>query len=53
MSKGDNTLHSIEHVGKVPLFMHDGETKHMVDVTHVPTITKKLVSIGQMVDQGL
>ena len=50
---GDGTLHPIEHVGKVPLSMHDGKTKHMADVLHVPTITKNLVSVGQMVDQGL
>ena len=51
---GDDTLHPIdEHVGKVPLSMHDGRTKHMVDVLHVPTITKNFVSIGQMVEQGL
>ena len=50
---GDDTLHPIEHVGKVPLSMHDGKTKHMADVLHVPTITKNLVSVGQMVDQGL
>ena len=39
---GDDTLYSIEHVGKVPLSMHDGKTKHMADVLHVPTITKNL-----------
>ena len=43
---GDDTLHSIEHVGKVPLSMHDGKTKHMADVLHVPTITKNLVFVG-------
>ena len=50
---GDDTLHPIEHVGKVPLSMHDGKTNHMADVLHVPTITKNLVFVGQMVDQGL
>ena len=43
---GDNTLHPIEHVGKVPLSMHDGKTKHMADLLHVPTITKNLVFFG-------
>ena len=43
---GDNKLHPIEHVRKVPLSMHDGKTKHMADVLHVPTITKNLVSVG-------
>ena len=42
---GDSTLHPIEHVGKVPLSMHDGKTKHMADVLHVPTITKNLVFV--------
>ena len=32
---------------------HDGKPKHMADVLHVPTITKNLVFIGQMVEQGL
>jgi len=27
--------------------------KYLKDVLHVPTITKKLVSVGQMVEQGL
>jgi hypothetical protein len=33
--------------------MQDGQTKYLKDVLHVPTITKKLVSVGQMVEQGL
>ena len=49
---GDDMLHPIEHVGKVPLSMHDGKTKHMADVLYVPTITKNLVFGCQMVDQG-
>ena len=47
---GDDMLHPLEHVGKAPLSMHDGKKKHMVDVLHVTTITKDLVSIGQVVD---
>ena len=50
---GDDTMHPIEHVGNVPLSMHDGKEKYMADVLHVPTITKNLVSFGQMVEQGL
>ena len=50
---GNKTLHPIEHVEKVPLSMHDGKTNHMVDVLHVPTITKNLIFVGQMVDQRL
>jgi hypothetical protein len=33
--------------------MQDGETKYLKDVFYVPTITKKLVLVGQMVEQGL
>ena len=50
---GDDTVHPIEHVGNVPLAMHDGKSKYTADVLHVPTITKNLVSVGQMVEQGL
>ena len=49
----DDTLHPIEHVGKVPLSMHDGKTKHMAEMLCIPTITKNLVFVGQMVDHGL
>jgi hypothetical protein len=50
---GDDTTHPITQFGKVPLSMQDGQTKYLKDVLHVPTITKKLVSVGQMVEQGL
>ena len=33
--------------------LHDGKTKSLSDVLHVPSITKNLVSVGQMVEQGL
>ena len=49
----DDTMHPIEHVGNVPLSMEDGKGKYMADVLHVPTITKNLVFVGQMVEQGL
>jgi hypothetical protein len=49
----DDTTHLITQIGKVPLSMQDGQTKYLKDVLHVPTITKKLVSVGQMVEQGL
>jgi hypothetical protein len=49
----DGTTHPITQIGKVPLSMQDGQTKYLKDVFHVPTITKKLVSIGQMVEEGL
>ena len=49
----DDTMHPIENVGNVPLTLEDGKEKYMYDVLHVPTITKNLVLVGQMVEQGL
>jgi len=49
----EDTTHPITQIGKVPLSMQDGQTKYLKDTLHVLTITKKLVSVGQMVDQGL
>ena len=34
---GDDTVHPIEHIGRVPLVMQDGKFKHLEDVLHVPT----------------
>jgi hypothetical protein len=42
----DDITHPITQIGKVPLSMRDGQTKYLKDVLHVPTIIKKLVSIG-------
>jgi hypothetical protein len=50
---GDDTTHPITQISKVPLSMQDGQTKYLKDVLHVLTITKNLVLIGQMVEQGL
>ncbi len=50
---GDDTTHPITQIGKVPLSMQDGQTKYLKYVLHVLTITKNLVSVGQMVEQGL
>jgi len=50
---GDDTSHPIAHIGNVPLAMQDGKIKYLSDVLHVPNITKNLVSIGQMIEQGL
>jgi hypothetical protein len=33
--------------------MQDGQTKYLKDVFYVSTITKNLVSVGQMVEQSL
>ncbi len=49
----DDTTHPITQIGKVLLSMQDGQTKYLKNVFHVPTITKNLVSIGQMVEEGL
>ncbi len=49
----DDITYPITQIGKVPLSMQDGQTKYLKDVFYVPTITKNLVSVGQMVEQGL
>ena len=48
----DDTPHPIEHIGDVPL-SHVGQKGIMRNVLHVPTITKNLVSVGQIVNQGM
>jgi hypothetical protein len=48
-----DTKDPITQIGKVPLSMQDEQTKYLKDVFHVPTITKNLVSVGHMVEQGL
>ena len=50
---GDDSKHSIEHVGNVPLQNIYGSRNCLSDVLHVPTITKNLISVGQMVERGL
>ncbi len=50
---GDDTTHPITQIDKMPLSMQDGQTKYLKDVLHVLTITKNLLSVGQMVGQGL
>ena len=50
---GDDIVHPIAQVGKVPLAMQDGKRKCLLDVQNVPNITKHLVSASQMVEQGL
>ncbi len=49
----DDITCPIRQIGKVPLSIQDGQTKYLKDVLYVPTITKTLVSVGQMVEQGL
>ncbi len=50
---GDDTTYPITQIGKVSLSMQDGQTKYLKYVLHDPTITKNLVFVGQMVEQGL
>jgi hypothetical protein len=50
---GDDTTHPITHIENVPLVMQDGKIKYLFDVLHVPNITKNLVFVGQMIEQGL
>ncbi len=49
----DDIAHPITQIGKVALSMQDGQTKYLKDVLHVPTITKNLISVDQMMEQGL
>ena len=52
VATGDDTPHLIKNVGEVPL-SHVGQKGKLMNVLHVPTITKNLVSVGQIVDQGM
>ena len=47
---GDDTPHPIANVGEVPL-SHVRQKGKLMNMLHVPTITKNLVSVGQIVDQ--
>ncbi len=49
----DDIPHPITQIGKVPLSMQDGLIKYLKDVLYVPTITKNLVLVSQIVEQGL
>ena len=48
----DDTTHHIRHIWNVPFKKEDNQTC-IKNVLHVPTITKNLVSIGQIVEQGM
>ena len=47
----DYTPHPIRHIGNVP-FGKEGEQNCIKNILHVPTITKNLVLINQIVEQG-
>ena len=49
----DDTSHPIKHIGNVSLTLQDGKVKYLADVLHVPSITKNLISVGQMVEKNL
>ena len=49
---GENTPHPIVHVREVPL-SHVGQRGKLMNVLHVSTITKNLVSVCHIVDQGM
>ena len=44
---GDDTTHPIRHIG------NDGQNNCIKNVLHMPTITKNLVSISQIMEQGM
>ena len=52
VATGDDTPHPIVNVGEVPL-SHVGQKGKLMNVLHVLTITKNLVSVRQIVDQGM
>ena len=49
---GDDTTHPIQHVRNVP-FRNDDKQTCLKNVLHVSTITKNLVSVGQIVEQDM
>ena len=52
MEIGDDTIHPIQHVGNVP-FGEEGNQTYIKNVLHVSTITKNMVSVGQIVEHGM
>ncbi|MCO5563260.1 hypothetical protein L7F22_016897 [Adiantum nelumboides] len=53
VNSGDDTVHPIAHTDDVPLSTINDKEKYLIDVLHVPNITKNLVFVVQMVEQGL
>ena len=49
---GDDTPHTIEPVREVPL-SHVRQKGKLMNMLHVATITKNLVSVDHIVDQGM
>ena len=48
----DNAPNTIEHVSELPL-NYVGQKGKLMNVLHVLIISKNLVSVGQIVDQGM
>ena len=48
---GDDTPHLIEHVGEVPI-NHVRQKGKLMNILHVSTITKNLVSVGPKSNGG-
>ena len=46
---GDDTPHTIKHVGEVPL-SHVGQKGKLMNVLHIPTITTNPVLVKHIVD---
>ena len=44
--------HPIQHIRNVP-FGNNGHQSYLKNLLHVPTITKNLISIGKIVEQGM
>ena len=49
---GDDTPHPIEHVRVIPL-SHFGHRGKLMHVLYITTITKHLILVRQIVDQGM
>ena len=49
---GDDITHPIRHIDNVP-FGKDGKNNCIKNVLHVPTITKNMFSVSQLVEQGM
>ena len=49
---GDDTTHPIRHIANVP-FGKEGNQTYIKNVLYVLTITKNLVLVGQIVEQGM
>ena len=52
LETGDDTPHTIKHVIEVPL-NHVEQKGKLMNILRIPTTTKNVVSVGQIVYQGL